>query len=67
MLASISQAQEQTVQIAEGSSVTLTAASTGAIGYLWHLNGEPINGYHDAVITASKAGTYTVTGLGNCL
>ncbi|MGV3763373.1 T9SS type B sorting domain-containing protein [Parapedobacter sp.] len=58
-------AQEQTVHIAEGSSVTLTAASTGAIGYLWYLNGEPINGQHDAVITASEPGIYTVIGLGH--
>lgn len=60
-------AQEQTVRIAEGSSITLTAASTGAVGYLWYLNGKPINGHHDAVIVASEAGTYTVIGLGhNC-
>jgi len=57
-------AQEQTVHIAEGSTVTLTAASTGAISYLWYLNGEPINGHHDAVITASEPGIYTVIGLG---
>src|SRR5690606_30249788 len=57
-------AQEQTVHIAEGSSVTLTAASTGAIGYLWYLNGAPLNGHHDAVITASEPGIYTVIGLG---
>lgn len=60
-------AQERTVRIAEGSSITLTAASTGAVGYLWFLNGEPINGHHDAAIVASEAGTYTVLGLGhNC-
>lgn len=60
-------AQEQAVHIAEGSSITLTAASTGAVGYLWYLNGEPINGHHDAVIVASEPGTYTVIGLGhNC-
>src|SRR5690606_34140524 len=59
-----SHAQEQTVHIAEGSTVTLTAASTGAIGYLWYLNDEPINGHHDAVITASEPGIYTVIGLG---
>ncbi len=57
-------AQEQTVHIAEGNSVILTATSTGAVGYLWYLNGEPINGYHDAVITASEPGIYTVIGLG---
>ncbi|GGH05508.1 hypothetical protein GCM10007415_47350 [Parapedobacter pyrenivorans] len=65
VLASRSQAQEQTVHIVEGSSVTLTAASTGAISYLWFHNGAPINGSHDAIIIASEAGTYTVIGLGN--
>src|SRR3546814_12134221 len=63
-LAFNSHAQEQTVHIAQGSSVILTAASTGAIGYIWYLDGEPINGHHDAAILASEPGTYTVLGLG---
>lgn len=64
LLTYMCRAQEQTVHIAKGSSITLTAASTGAISYLWFLNDEPINGHHDAVIIASKAGVYTVIGLG---
>ena len=58
-------AQQQTVHITEGNPVTLTATSKGAISFLWLLNNEPINGWHDNTITASKPGTYTVIGLGH--
>ncbi len=55
----------QTVQIAQGSSVVLRADAAHALSYLWLRNDEPINGHHDQRITVSEAGTYTVIALGN--
>lgn len=58
-------AQEQSVHIAQGSSVTLRADATHALAYLWFQDGEPINGFHDQRLTVSEAGTYTVIALGD--
>lgn len=57
--------QEQTVQIAQGSSVVLRADAAYALSYLWLRDGEPINGYHDQRLETSQAGTYTVIALGH--
>lgn len=56
--------QEQTVQIAQGSSVVLRANATFALAYLWFHDGEPINGHHDEQLTVVEGGTYTVMALG---
>lgn len=55
----------QSVHIVQGSAVTLRADAANALSYLWFLNGEPINGFHDQRITVSEAGIYTVMALGN--
>lgn len=52
-------------QIAEGETITLKAHSTDALSYLWFYNGTPIDGHHDNLLLADKAGVYTVMGLNN--
>lgn len=58
-------AQEQSVRIAQGSSVSLRADAANALSYLWFRDGEPINGSHDQRITVSDEGVYTVMALGD--
>lgn len=58
-------AQEQSVHIAQGSSVTFRADAANALSYLWFRDGEPLNGYHEQRITVSEPGIYTVMALGN--
>ncbi len=64
-LALYSKAQEQTVHIARGNSITLTAHANNALSYLWFRNSEPLNGEHEEQLTVTVAGTYTVIALGN--
>lgn len=58
-------AQEQSVHIAQGSSVVLRANAANADSYLWFRDGEPMNGYHEQRLTVSDAGVYTVMALGS--
>src|SRR3546814_18042380 len=56
------------VTIPKGSSVTLKAASTGAVSYQWFRDGEVIDGALEAEYSAGEAGVYTVLALnvGGC-
>ena len=47
-----------------GSGITLT--STGATGYQWNLNGNPISGQTNQSINITASGTYTITTTGAC-
>src|SRR5690606_37266248 len=58
-------AQEQSVHIAQGSSVTFRADAANALSYLWFRDGEPLNGYHEQRITVEERGIYTVMALGS--
>src|SRR3546814_4005678 len=56
------------VTIPKGSSVTLKAASTGAVSYQWFREGEVIDGALEAEYSAGEAGVYTVLArnVGGC-
>jgi gliding motility-associated-like protein/uncharacterized repeat protein (TIGR01451 family) len=59
----------QTVNIANGKTVTLNANSTDGIKYQWVKNGVPIPGEITQSYTTGNAGTYTVMSynLGGCV
>ncbi|WP_161554612.1 T9SS type B sorting domain-containing protein [Sinomicrobium soli] len=47
------------VRVPPGSTVRLTAASGGAVGYQWYRDGEEIEGAVEAVYEAAEQGSYT--------
>src|SRR3546814_10018907 len=60
-------AQQQTVHMVTGSSVTLTAHSTNALSYLWFRDGEPVHDTFDNTLVVTEAGSYTVIAInGEC-
>ncbi len=72
LFATVSFAQSsvpQTVNIANGKTVTFKANSTGGIKYQWLKNGAPIIGEIAQTYTTGNAGTYTVMSynLGGCV
>lgn len=55
----------QTVTIAQGDTITLTAHSSGALSFVWFHNNEVILNQHERDLDVSTAGTYTVVALGH--
>src|SRR3546814_41254 len=60
-------AQQQTVHMVTGSSVTPTAHSTNALSYLWFRDGEPVHDTFYNTLVVTEAGSYTVIAInGEC-